>query len=103
MLVIVFGQRLGRMLVLVRFPGVLGVVVAVGGVLLVPMRVHVLVEMAVAVGVGMGVAVGGGGAVAVRVGVHVAVLVGVLVLVLVAVTAVVAAVHDDLLGPSRRY
>lgn len=88
MLVIVVGQILRRMTVLMRLPGMLGilVIVIVHAVGIMGMRMAVLVQMVVAVVVGMGVAVHHA-VMGMLMGMHVAVLVIVPMLVLVAVFA----------------
>lgn len=88
MLVIVIGQILRRMTVLVRLPGMLGilVIVIVHAVGIMGMRMAVLVQMVVAVMMGMGVTVCHS-VMGMLMAMHVAVLVIVPMLVLVAVFA----------------
>ncbi|EME67652.1 hypothetical protein H261_22438 [Paramagnetospirillum caucaseum] len=96
MLVIVAAEVFLGVPVLVRLPGVPGLLVAVvvPGAVLVPVRMAVLVQVVVGMGVGVGVAVAHV-AVGMGVGVDMAVLVGVGVLVLVPAgfVVMVAAVH----------
>ena len=82
MLVVVAGQFVVAMAVLVRFPGMIGLVVFVVAAAGVAMGMAVLVAMVMGVGMGMGVAVDGV-AMGMVVGMDMAVLVGVLVLVFV--------------------
>ncbi|WP_161539595.1 hypothetical protein [Paramagnetospirillum kuznetsovii] len=92
-------QLLLGVTVLVRLPGMVGLLVPMimGAPPGVAMRVAVLVQMLVGMGMGMGVAVGVI-AMGVRMGVNMAVLMGMLMLVLVplafAVIVLMSAMHD---------
>ena len=97
MLMVVIGEFIRRVLVVVRLPGMLGIVVTmgVGFVALMRMGVTVLVQVLVAVGMGVRMNVGDV-AMGVFMRMHVAVLMAMGVFMAMAVRAVMGIVHGDL-------